>query len=129
MFVIDKVSPPNNSWTDDENLNPYITETAGFVPLDVKLKQFEISGYKAQLSASEFTSSDLRDIYLNPDFNITPDDDLEDIHSKLVAQQAFIQQFKESKLSTLSEGNVESPSVTKASSVDNVDNVGDSVLE
>ncbi len=126
MFIIDKVNPPKNDWTDDANRNKYITETAGFVPLDVKLKQFEIAGYKAQLSASEFNSSDLRDVYLNPNFNITPEDDLEEIQDKLFAQQAYMQGLKKSKLSTLSAGKVESTSVTDNASSDIVDNVNDS---
>ena len=121
MFVIDRVSKPLNKWTLDEEKNPYITETAGFVPLEVKLKQFEASGYRAQLYASEFTSSDLREIYLNPNFEISPDDDLEDIHSKLLNQKIFAEQLAQSKLSTLPDGKVGSPSLTPEPSSNNVD--------
>lgn len=63
--------------------NPVIVETAGFVPLDVKLKRFEQSGQLMQFQTSEFTANDYRELYMNPDFDITPDDDYEDVQEKL----------------------------------------------
>lgn len=77
--------------------NEYVTETAGFVPLQVKLKQFEQNGLVAQFSTAEFDSNDYRDIYLNPDFNIYPDDDIEDVNDKLAARQKFILELQEKK--------------------------------
>ena len=70
--------------------NEYITETAGFVPLEVKLKQFEQNGLRAQFNESEFTSSDYRDMYLNPDFEIYPGDELEEVQEKVELQRKYI---------------------------------------
>ena len=57
-----------SGWQPEKN--PVIVETAGFVPLEVRFKRFEENGIRAQFSAAEFSSSDLRDIYLHPDFQI-----------------------------------------------------------
>lgn len=77
--------------------NNYITETAGFIPLEVKLKQFEQNGLIAQFQVGDFTSSDYRDIYLNPDFAISPEDDLEDIQEKIEARNIYVEQLKKTK--------------------------------
>lgn len=77
--------------------NEYICETAGFVPLEVKMRQFEQNGIIAQFQVSDFDSNDYRDIYLNPDFNIYPDDDLEDVQEKLEARKQYIDELKKSK--------------------------------
>lgn len=82
----------------DNPENAYITETAGFIPLDVKFKRFEQAGLRAQFNASEFTSKDYRDMYLNPDFSIDENDDLETAQYKLNAQNQYIEELKRSKL-------------------------------
>lgn len=69
--------------------NPVIVETAGFVPLEVKLKRFEQAGQIMQFNTSEFTANDYRELYLNPDFQIYPDDDLEDVEEKLAGLRAY----------------------------------------
>lgn len=74
-----------------------VTDTAGFEPLEVKFKRMEQAGYRAQFAESEFTSSDLRDIYLNPDFQITPEDDYEDILAKDEAQRTYVQELLQKK--------------------------------
>lgn len=81
--------PVHADFTLDKEENPCIVETAGFVPLEVKFKQFEQNGLRVQFTEDEFTSSDLRDIYLNPDLQVYPGDDLIDIEQKLAAQQAL----------------------------------------
>lgn len=78
--------------------NKYIVETAGFVPLEVKMKQFEQNGIIAQFQQQDFTSHDLREIYLNPDFDITPEDDFEDIQDIIAARNDFINEIKSKKL-------------------------------
>lgn len=90
--------------------NEYIVETAGFVPLEVKMKQFEQNGLVAQFLTSDFDSNDYRNIYLNPDFNISPEDDLEDIQEKLEAQKAYAEEIKKAK----SDGVNEPPAVEEA---------------
>lgn len=81
--------------------NEYITETAGFVPLEVKLRRFEENGQIMQFSQSEFTSSDLRELYLSPEFEITPDMDYEEIQE---VQQRRIEYVNEIK-KRVSQGN------------------------
>lgn len=86
-----------------EDNNDYIVETAGFVPLEVKMKQFEQNGFIAQFLVSDFDSNDYRNIYLNPDFNITPEDDLEDIQEKLAAQRSYAEEIKKAKSNGVNE--------------------------
>lgn len=74
--------------------NEDITETAGFIPLDVRFKQLEEGGYIAQFQKGEFTSSDYRDAYFSPDFEITPEDEYEEIQEKLAARQKFFDEIK-----------------------------------
>lgn len=94
--------------------NEYLTETAGFIPLEVKLKQFEQNGLAAQFNTSEFTSNDLRDIYLNPDFDITPDDEFEEVEEKIAARNTYIQEIRKAK----SAGVNEPPAAAEAGTVE-----------
>lgn len=73
--------------------NEYIVETAGFVPLSVKFKQFEQNGYIAKFNVDDFDSSDYSKLYAD-DVLIGPDDDEFDIADKIAL-------FKERKLQIL----------------------------
>lgn len=73
--------------------NEYITETAGFVPLEIKLRRFQENGQVMQFSTSEFTSSDLRELYLSPDLEITPDMDYEEIMEVQNKRREFVQEL------------------------------------
>lgn len=75
--------------------NEYIVETAGFVPLSVKFKQFEQNGYIAKFNVDDFDSSDYNSLYQD-DVLIGPDDDEFDIADKIAL-------FKERKLAILNE--------------------------
>lgn len=75
------------------NGNEYIVETAGFVPLSVKFKQFEQNGYIAKFNVDDFDSSDYSKLYTD-DVLIGPDDDEFDIADKIAL-------FKERKLQIL----------------------------
>ena len=75
--------------------NEYICETAGFEPLEVRLKRFEQQGLLRQVQRSEITSSDLREMYLNPDYSINIDDDPEDIIEKMGILQKHIAEVKQ----------------------------------
>lgn len=78
------------SWSKD------IVETAGFVPLEVRFKQMEQAGYRARFFESEFTSKDVTDMYLNhPEFDINPEDDVEDMIEKMELRAKYIQYVKE----------------------------------
>lgn len=78
--------------------NEYICETAGFVPLEVKFKRFEQAGIRQQLHAADYTSSDYRDMYLNPDYQVYPEDEIEDVEEKFRALQAHINEVKKSAI-------------------------------
>lgn len=67
--------------------NPYIVETAGFVPLDVRFKQMEQAGIQAQFNAEDFTVQDWRDIYFGEDTEIYSTDEIEDVERKLALQR------------------------------------------
>lgn len=71
----------------------HLTETAGFVPLEVRMRQMEQNGYVAQFKSSDFTSSDLRDVWLNPDFEILPSDDLEEVERKSLLRQQYMREI------------------------------------
>lgn len=76
--------------SEPEGWNEDIVETAGFVPLAVRFKQLEQNGYVAQFKRSDFDSQDMRDIWFNPDFEILPGDDLEEVEAKVRARNEFI---------------------------------------
>lgn len=73
--------------------NEVLVDTKGFVPLDVKFKQLEEAGIKAEFNMAELDSSQIRQVFLNPDFEITPDDDLEEIQEKLYQRELFKQKL------------------------------------
>lgn len=78
-----------------EGWNEEIVETAGFVPLEVRFKQMEQAGIRAQFFESEFGSKDFRDMYLNhPEFDLTPEDDIEEAYEKMALRAAWIAQVK-----------------------------------
>lgn len=78
-----------------EEYNQVIVETAGFIPLEVKFKQMEQAGYRAQFFQSEFTSHDVTDMYLNhPEFDITPEDDIEEALVKMELRRNYIESVK-----------------------------------
>ena len=83
--------------SDFSEHNENITETAGFVPLEVKLRRFQENGQIMQFSQSEFTSSDLRELYLSPDLEITPEMDIEEIQEVQIKRQEYINQIKKAQ--------------------------------
>lgn len=85
-FTADDVKNLCCSYTDDKDANPLLTETAGFIPLDIKFKQFTQNGIVASFSESDFDSHDYNEIYNDDSLTITPYDDLEDVQSKLFLQ-------------------------------------------
>lgn len=107
-FGVDFRKQNPNIWTTDEEKNPVIVETAGFVPLEVKMKRFEQAGLRAQFREQDFDSQDYRDMYLNPDVIIYPSDDLEQVQEKLNLQaqiyNEIVQKKKNLKLGETSVG-------------------------
>lgn len=71
-----------------------VTETAGFVPLEVRFQRLIENGIQLQLKAQEFDSVDMRKLYLDDEFRVEPDDELEDIQTKLEARAEYLAKLK-----------------------------------
>lgn len=78
----------------DDHYSDIITETAGFVPLEVRFQKLIENGIRLQLNAKEFDSVDMRKLYLDDEFRVEPDDELEDIQDKLERRAAFLAEFR-----------------------------------
>ena len=91
------------AWECPAGWEEEVTETAGFVPLEVRMRQMEQNGYVARFKSSDFTSCDLRDIWLNPDFEILPGDDIEEVARKTALRQDFIKDLMAQKNSANAE--------------------------
>lgn len=64
--------------------NKKLVDTAGFVPLDVRIKQFILSGEQSKLSAEMFDSDDWRYMFNHVNGNsLEVGDDIEDVSRKL----------------------------------------------
>lgn len=105
-----------------EEENERIVETAGFVPLDVKFKQFEQNGIRAQLVASDFDSSDMRQIYFGENNTIYPNDDIETVNEKLLRQALTRQQILKTKTSAATPPEVAKADAAADSTENTVDN-------
>lgn len=79
-------------------------ETAGFVPLDVRFKQMEQAGYRAQFMSSDFTSGDLRAAYSIPALDYQEGDELEDMLEKDSLRKQFLDELLKQKQSAKTEG-------------------------
>lgn len=64
--------------------NKKLVDTAGFVPLDVRIKQFILSGEQSKVSAEMFDSDDWRYMFNHVNGNsLEVGDDIEDVAVKL----------------------------------------------
>lgn len=64
--------------------NKKLVDTAGFVPLQVRIKQFLVSGEQSKLSSEMFDSDDWRYMYEHiNDNSLEVGDDIEDVSRKL----------------------------------------------
>lgn len=65
---------------------PYKVDTAGFEPLDCKIKRFILSGQIAQFSKSMFDSNDYKEMMSAvPDVVVDDFDDIEEVKAKVRA--------------------------------------------
>lgn len=87
----------NCDWKEPKDWNKEIVETAGFVPLEVRFQKLQENGIRLQLRASEFDSVDMQKLYLDDQYRIEPDDELEDIEVKLAARQAYINELQKER--------------------------------
>lgn len=93
VYDVEEHFPPKYPKID--GWDELLTETAGFIPLDVKFKQMEQAGFMAHFLESEFSSRDISDMYLNhPEFDITPEDDYEEMYEKIQMRAAWIEEVK-----------------------------------
>lgn len=71
-----------------------ITETAGYLPLEVRLKQLEQQGYIAKFHREEFDTDEISELWTRPDFEILPTDELEDVQAKMALRREYLLQLK-----------------------------------
>lgn len=84
------------------------TETAGYLPLSVRLKQLEQQGYIAQFRREEFDSDEISELWTRKEFEILPGDDLEDINDKIKLRNAYLRDLVQKHHNSLNEENVQS---------------------
>lgn len=108
-----------SEWTMPKNWNEDIVETAGFVPLEVRFRKLQENGQKIILEAKEFDSVDMRKLYLDEEFRIEPDDELEEIEIKMQKRQDYIREIHEQKLKE-SENSADNPANSSETTIKNV---------
>ncbi len=80
--------------------NIYQVETAGFVPLSVRFKQFTENGIISRLRAEQYDTdlpiSELENAFKMSEFDINDDDDIFTATDKISARQNYIAELKKS---------------------------------
>lgn len=77
--------------------NEVIVERTGYIPLNVRLKQFTIAGVHLQLQAKQFDFNDYKEIYHDMEV-ISPNDDIEETQAKLDRYYSALQEVQIRKL-------------------------------
>lgn len=101
-WVIDSYKPREMTKAEKNDFdlcNERIVDTAGFVPLHVRMQRMIEQGIIAQFTVNEFDSTENRDLYLGEDTTITPDMDFEDIQQVLVRRELLRRDFLSRKQS------------------------------
>lgn len=80
--------------------NDYIVETAGFVPLSVRFKQFTENGVVSRLRAEQYDTdlpvSELENAFKMSEFDVNDDDDIFTATDKINARRNYIAELKKS---------------------------------
>lgn len=80
--------------------NDYLVETAGFVPLSVRFKQFIENGIISRLRAEQYDTdlpvSELENAFRMSEFEINDDDDIFIATDKINARKKYIADLKKS---------------------------------
>lgn len=80
--------------------NDYLVETAGFVPLSVRFKQFTENGIVSRLRAEQYDTdlpiSELENAFQMSEFDINDDDDIFTATDKINARKNYIAELKKS---------------------------------
>lgn len=97
IFALQQSEDYHEKWVKPEGYDEKIVETAGFVPLEVRFQRLIESGQQMRLRAEEFDSVDMRKIYLDDEYRIEPDDELEEIYAKMAARKAFVESLRTKK--------------------------------
>lgn len=100
-------------WKDPQEWHEQLVETAGFVPLEVRFQRLVESGQRVQLQAQEFDSVDMRKLYLDDEFRIEPDDELEDIYEKMNARKAFMESLRAKKSESVNDNDLKGSQTSK----------------
>ena len=87
-----------------EEENPYIVETAGFVPLQIRFKQLQEAGYRQRLYHEQFDGTDIEAIEKNAEFDILAGDDLETVIHKQESKARSYQQLLNNYFNNLDVG-------------------------
>ena len=78
--------------------NDYLVETAGFVPLSVRFKQFTENGIVSRLRSEQFDTdlpiSELENAFQMSEFDINDDDDIFTATEKINARKNYIAELK-----------------------------------
>lgn len=69
--------------------NEDLCDTAGYVPMAVRMQRMIESGHIAQFTEDDFDINDYKQMYLSPEMKISPEDDLEEIQSKLELRRQY----------------------------------------
>lgn len=108
-YKIDKFEP----LADKLQFNFKKVETAGFEPLEVKIKRFSLAGELKKLNVALFDSNDYEEIYsnLNEIESTSPDrfDELEDVVRKYQLVQERKAAIIQRRMSEINTGNVQTP--------------------
>lgn len=80
--------------------NDYLVETAGFVPLSVRFKQFTENGIVSRLRAEQYDTdlpvSELENAFQMSEFDLNDDDDIFTATDKINARKQYIADLKKS---------------------------------
>ena len=80
--------------------NDYLVETAGFVPLSVRFKQFTENGIVSRLRAEQYDTdlpiSEFENAFQMSEFDINDDDDIFTATEKINARKNYIAELKKS---------------------------------
>ena len=78
--------------------NDYLVETAGFVPLSVRFKQFTENGIVSRLRSEQYDTdlpiSELENAFQMSEFDVNDDDDIFTATEKITARKNYIAELK-----------------------------------
>lgn len=95
-WVIDSYKPlkyTKEEQKEFDKCNVRMMDSAGYIPLNVRMQRMLEQGYIAQFAVSEFDSTEYRQLYTGEDTTITPDMDYEDIQDVLVRRELLKREF------------------------------------